>query len=149
MNKVILIIIVILIVIVGGYFLLRGAYQAPALAPTTPAPTAPTEEVSPGPEEVSAPTPSVKEFTVSGTEYNFNPSSIRVSAGDRVKITFRNDGRIGHNFVVKDLGISAKTIGSGQTDIVEFTAPQSGNYTFICSVPGHATAGMAGDLIVE
>ena len=48
-----------------------------------------------------------------------------------------------------DLGISTKTIGSGQTETIEFVAPTSGTYTFICSVPGHATAGMVGDLIVE
>lgn len=141
-NKVVLIIIV-LVVIIGGYFLLRGRYQAPA--PTVPTP--PAEKVT-VPEE-KATLPEIREIAVSGTEYSFSPSSITLSAGERVKITFRNDGRIVHNFVIRDLGISTKTIGPGQTDSFEFTAPVSGSYTFTCSVPGHATAGMAGDLIVE
>lgn len=137
MNKTILIIIVILVVVMAGYFLLKEVYQAPA-----------PEEITPTPkEEVTDPT--VREFTVSSAGYRFSPSSITVLTGDKVKITFRNDGRIGHNFVVKDLGISTKTIGSGQVDTVEFTAPAPGTYTFICSVPGHATAGMIGDLVVE
>lgn len=98
-------------------------------------------------EEVEA--PQAREITVSGTEYRFSPGSITVSAGERVKVTFKNTGSILHNFVVKDLGISTKTIGSGQTDTIEFTAPQSGTYTFICSVPGHQVAGMEGSLEVE
>lgn len=141
MSKTILIIVIILVVVIGGYFLLKGGYQASA--PTS------TPEVTALEEEILPPTGQVKEFTVSGTEYSFSPSSITVSAGDRVKITFRNDGRIGHNFVVRDLGIGTRTIGPGQTDTIEFTTPQSGTYTFICSVPGHAVAGMVGDLEVE
>ena len=146
MKKTILIIIIILIVIFGGYFLLRGRYQ-----PIVPSPGAPEEtpEVTIPQEEALPPDASVKEFTVRGTEYSFSPSSITVSAGDRVKITFKNEGRILHNLVIRDLGVGTRTIGSGQSDTVEFVAPQSGTYTFICSLPGHATSGMVGDLIVE
>lgn len=131
MNKIILIIIVTLIVIVGGYFLLRE--EPTILEGVTPLPTP----------------PAVQEFAVSGTEYSFNPSSITVVAGNQVKITFRNTGRLVHNFVVRDLAVSTRTISPGQTDTVEFTAPVSGTYTFICSVPGHSIAGMLGDLEVE
>lgn len=150
MNKIILIIIVILIAVAGGYFLLRGGYQAPA--PVTPEVTVPeeTSEVTTPEEEVSAPIPSeAKEFAVSGNEYSFNPSSINVKAGDQVKITLKNTGRLVHNFVIRDLGVSGRTISPGQTDTIEFAVPEAGTYTFICSVPGHAIAGMLGDLVVE
>lgn len=119
---------VLILVVFGGYFLLRGGSQAP-----TPAPTAPV----------------VKELTVSGTEYSFEPSSITVSAGERVKIIFRNEGRAPHNLIVEGLEVGTKTVGSGQTDILEFTAPISGTYTIFCSVPGHRAAGMEGTLEVE
>lgn len=92
----------------------------------------------------------VKEFTVLGTEYSFNPSLITtVSAGERVKITFKNEGRAPHNLIIEGLGIATKLIGPGETDTVEFTAPASGTYTFLCSVPGHRASGMEGQLIVE
>ena len=134
MNKTILIIIIAAILVIGGDFLLRGGYQGPA--PGTP-------------KETLAPTGPVKEFTISGTEYSFSPSSITVSTGERVKITFQNSGGAPHNLAIEGLGVSTKTIGSGKTDVVEFTALQSGTFTFFCSVPGHAAAGMVGDMIVN
>lgn len=132
---------------------MRGGYQIPK--PTAPTPTAPTEEVSLAPEEVTPASEEVtfpsaiKEITVSGTEYSFSPPSIIVSAGEKVKIIFRNEGRVIHDLVIKELNVGTRMIGSGQTDTVEFTAPTSGTYTFICSVPGHTAAGMRGDLIVK
>lgn len=146
MNKAIIIIAIVLLVIIGGYFLLRGGYQdSTPVSSLTPAPEVNTETI----EEKNISDSEVKEFTILGTEYNFSPSSITISAGDQVKIILENNGKISHNFVIKDLGIGTKIIGSGQTDIIEFIAPVSGTYTFICSIPGHAVAGMLGDLIVE
>lgn len=95
------------------------------------------------------PTGQVKEFSVSGTEYSFSPSSITVNAGDQVRITFKNNGRAIHNLIIEGLGVGTKTIGVGQADIVEFIAPASGTYTFFCSVSGHRAAGMEGSLKVE
>lgn len=153
MNKTILIIIVILVVVVGGYFLLKGGYQAPTpalgVAPGTVEEKAGLPEGTSVPEEELSPTSGVKEVTVIGTEYSFSPSSISVQVGDQVKITFKNIGRAPHNFVIEGLGINTKTIGAGQIDIVEFTAPVSGTYTIFCSVPGHRAAGMKGSLKVE
>jgi plastocyanin len=147
MNKILWIIVAILLLVFVGYFLMRG-YRAPTPTPTVPtptapAPTAPKEEVTPTLE-----TP-VKEITVVGTEFSFNPSSITLSAGERVKIIFKNEGKAPHNLVIQGLGIGTRTIGGGQTDTIEFTAPSSGTYTFYCSVPGHRAAGMEGRLEVN
>lgn len=144
MNKIIAIIVVITLAVVGGYFLLKGGYRTPA--PTVPKVTAP-EAISEGVKPT--PTTLVKEVTVVGREYAFSPSTISISAGERVKITFQNNGGTPHNLVIEGLGISTRTIGSGKTDIVEFTAPASGTYSFFCSVPGHRVAGMEGNLRVE
>jgi len=137
MNKTFWIIVVILLVVFVGYFLMRG-YRAPT--PTTPAPKE---------EARSTPETSTREFTVVGTEFSFSPSSISVSAGERVKIIFKNEGKAPHNLVIQGLGIGTRTIGGGQTDTIEFTAPSSGTYTFYCSVPGHRSAGMEGKLEVK
>lgn len=136
MNKTILIIVVILVLVIGGYFFLKGGYRTPTSA-------------TPALEGVTTPTSAVKEFTVSGTEFSLSPSSITVKAGDRVKITFRNTGGASHNLAIEGLGVSTKTIGSGKTDTVEFTVPTSGTYPIFCSVPGHRSAGMEGQLKVE
>lgn len=41
-----------------------------------------------------------------------------------------------------------KTIGGGESTSIEFTAPDAGEYDFICTFPGHA-AMMHGKLIVQ
>lgn len=91
----------------------------------------------------------VKEITVRGNEFSFDPNSITVLAGEKVKLTFKNNGSAPHNLVIEELGIGTKTIGSGSTDVIEFTAPAAGDYAISCSVPGHKEAGMKSSLIVE
>lgn len=137
MNKlaIAIIIAIALVILIGGYFVLRGRYQAPTPTSTT----TPSVEVQAG----------VKEITVIGTEFNFNPSSISVKTGEKVKITFKNNGRTSHNLTLDKLEVGTKTINPGKTDIVEFTSPSSGSYSFFCSVPGHRASGMEGNLIVE
>lgn len=135
MNKTMLIIIIVLVVVIGGYFILKGKYPAPTSTPAT----APSTETSVG----------IREITVIGTEYSFNPLSISVKAGEKVKITFKNNGQTIHNLTVDKLGIGTKTVNPGKTDAVEFTAPSSGAYSFFCSISGHRASGMEGSLKVE
>ena len=144
MNKIIILVLVVMVLAVGGgYFLLRGNYQAPTV----------TSEKTGGSTEAlpitSTPASGITEMSVVGTEFSFNPASISVKAGEQVKIIFRNDGGAPHNLILEGLGTGTKTIGGGQTDIVEFTAPSSGTYAFFCSIPGHRAAGMEGNLKVE
>lgn len=91
----------------------------------------------------------IKEITVTGTEFVFFPSAITVKEGQKVKINFQNQGAMVHNLVIEELGIATKTVGSGETDAIEFTAPATGTYKFFCSLPGHQPAGMEGSLNVE
>ena len=43
---------------------------------------------------------------------------------------------------------NTKLIGSGESDTIEFAAPEAGTYSFICTFPGHFTM-MKGILVVE
>lgn len=47
-----------------------------------------------------------------------------------------------------DVIAHTKTIGGGETDVIEFDAPEPGTYEFLCSFPGHY-AMMKGTFIVE
>lgn len=144
-------IIVVMAIIIGGYFLFRGGYQTPSLTPTQE-PTITLQETE-TPTETSAPTQApisgVREISVVGTEFSFNPASISVKTGEKVKIIFENNGRAPHNLVIKDLDVGTKVISGGQAETIEFIAPTSGTYTFFCSVPGHRASGMEGNLKVE
>ncbi len=43
-----------------------------------------------------------------------------------------------------------KLVGAGESTTVEFTAPkEKGEYTYLCTFPGHFQAGMKGKLIVK
>lgn len=110
---------ILVILAIGGYFLLRDDYQAPTSTPP---------EIT-IPEEAPEITSEVKEVTIVGTEMLFSPATIAVQAGQPVKITFQNGGTIIHNLVIEGLGVSSRTIGPGQSDVVEFTAPAPGTYT--------------------
>lgn len=95
--------------------------------------------------------------------FQFSPSSASVSAGDEVEVTLNNVGALDHSWVlvggdadvatVTDAdAINSATTGTvapGETGSVTFTAPTAGAYQFVCTVPGHAVAGMVGTLTVE
>jgi plastocyanin len=68
----------------------------------------------------------------------------------KVTIDFDNPAALEHNVAIeqggKQLAIS-ETIASGKTSVTAELAP--GTYTFLCTVPGHAEAGMEGTLTVK
>lgn len=116
---------------------------------------------------------SSNEFTIStANEFNFNPNVITVNAGKTVTITFNNTGTVNHtlNFLKPDAELDhlleeieegagehideelltdMHAIEPGHSETVLFTAPsEPGEYSFICTIPGHAEAGMIGTIKV-
>lgn len=91
----------------------------------------------------------VKNITVSGSEFSFTPSTIRLKKGENVKLTFVNNGQVPHDFVVDELGLKTKTLQPGQSEIINFKASQTGNFSFYCSVGGHRQAGMEGKIEIQ
>lgn len=126
-----------LIVILGfllGILLISGCYHA-------------VKSISTPVQEIES-TGEIKEFIVEGSEFKFSPTSMTVNKGDKVKLTFKNIGLAGHNFVIGDLGVSTSVISGGSTEMVEFIASKSGTFAFYCSVPGHRSAGMEGQISI-
>lgn len=91
----------------------------------------------------------VTKLTVVGSEFAYSPSSLSFKAGEQVQITFSNNGKYPHNLVIRETGVSTKIIESGATEILNFTAPKAGSYSFYCSVAGHEEAGMKGGITVQ
>lgn len=118
---------------------------------STPEEVVVPEDVT-APEDVAAPEDVVteaREITVIGSDFKFDPSSIELSAGEKVKIVFKNDGSAPHDLQIEELGLATKVIGSGETTTLEFTAPTTGTYTTYCSVAGHREAGMEGSIVIK
>jgi len=88
-------------------------------------------------------------ITVRAMEFGFEPSTINVKAGQKVKLVLKNTGAIVHNLAIKELGVKTATIRGGETYSLEFTPQRSGRFTFVCTLRGHADRGMIGTLVVE
>lgn len=97
----------------------------------------------------SSGTSQVTQVEVMGSDFKFNPAQISLQAGEKVKLIFKNTGEARHDFVIEGLNTRTKLIAPGTSDTVEFTAPDTGTYTFYCSVPGHRQAGMEGKLVTN
>lgn len=85
-----------------------------------------------------------------GTEYKFEPQNLEVQTGENVKIVFKNEGTIAHDFHIKQLGFKTEPIQPGNSTSYTFTAPdEPTDLTFACKVAGHEPAGMTGQIRVK
>ena len=116
--------------------------QSIQIRPTGSAVVAPTKSTSTIPSDSS-----VKEFTVMGSNFAFSPSTLSVKKGDRVKITFKNEGGF-HDLKIDELNVATKKIKGGAQEVVEFTADKAGSFEYYCSVGEHRAIGMKGTLTV-
>jgi plastocyanin len=131
---------VLLAVIVAGFFLVqKKAASVPVVNQN-----AVTETSVSG-----TPNPNAKEFNVTATEFAFSPSTISVKKGDVVRINLLNNGTFSHNLTFANLNLGTKTIASGESDSLEFTADKTGSFGFTCTVDSHKDKGMAGTLTVN
>lgn len=90
----------------------------------------------------------VKEFTIDGSSFEFDPPSITVEKGDTVKITFKdNDGM--HNLVIEGYNVKTNVIGPGKEETISFVADKTGSFRYLCTVGNHADLGMVGTLVVQ
>ena len=101
--------------------------------------------------------------------FGFSPDNLtspgpvlRFKVGDVVRIRFINVGKIHHSFAIvqevseeplilfnSEIGTSNNPIAPGEDGsvIVKFNRP--GTFKYMCTVPGHAQAGMWGEIIIE
>jgi uncharacterized cupredoxin-like copper-binding protein len=83
--------------------------------------------------------------TVTATEFHFKFSPATVHSG---KVTFHlvNKGHVTHDLKI-DKRTSAK-IAPGKSTNLTVTL-KAGKYPYLCTIPGHAAAGMKGTLVVK
>ncbi len=90
----------------------------------------------------------IKEFNVKAFRFGFEPNTIKVSQGDRVKITAQSVD-VPHGFTIDGYGINLYLDGL-RPQTAEFVADKAGTYRIFCSVPcGAGHSSMRGSLIVE
>lgn len=95
-----------------------------------------------------APEPGAEEVRVTGAEFLFEPEEVRVRTGEPVNLAFRNRGMMFHTLTIGELDVDLHAApGEGVSGSLGEVEP--GRYRFVCTVPGHAEAGMRGVLVVE
>ncbi len=158
MNKTAIIAVVVIALLAGGLLYMKSAKTAVKPSMQTAKATTPTQS-QPQAKESTAPTETsptgaaaeqgaVKEFTVTGSNFSFDPKEIKVKKGDTVKILFKNaDGF--HDWRVDEFNAATKKIKGGEQDSVQFVAEKAGTFEYYCSVGEHRQMGMKGNLVVE
>lgn len=86
---------------------------------------------------------------VTGTDsLQFEPSSLTATAGT-VTVELTSESGVEHTFVIEELDdteVAAAAAGETATGSIDLDA---GTFTFYCSVEGHRSAGMEGQLTVS
>lgn len=93
-------------------------------------------------------TSTMKEFTVSGTNYAFSPTVLNVNKGDTVKITFKDVNGF-HDFKIDEFNVATKKLNTSNEQTVIFVVDKAGSFEYYCSVGSHRAMGMKGTLIVK
>jgi len=105
-------------------------------------------------EEPSEPTESstvatTLKLAADPTQIAFDTAKLSAKAGE-VTIDFTNPSALEHDVAIEQSGKQiaiSETIAKGKTSVSADLQP--GTYTFLCTVPGHAEAGMQGTLTVR
>lgn len=114
------------------------ATDAEAVVPTSVVET-PTET------EAAAET---RVFDVSGSNFAFDVTEMRVKEGDTVTINFSASAGF-HDWKIDEFSAATAQVRPGTPTSVTFVADKKGTFEYYCSVGSHRAQGMVGNLIVE
>jgi uncharacterized cupredoxin-like copper-binding protein len=84
---------------------------------------------------------------VSGGEFFFKLSAKSIAKPGTVTFVFKNVGHVQHDFHIS--GKTTPLIQPGKTAKLVVTFKKKGKFSYLCTVPGHAAAGMKGVFTVR
>ena len=90
----------------------------------------------------------VKEIKITARQFQFEPSTIEVNKGDRVRLVVTSID-VPHGMAIPEYGINER-LNPGTPVTIEFTAEKDGTFTTFCSVfcgAGHSN--MKGKIVVK
>lgn len=107
-------------------------------------------EAEPG-EEIRIRLTTISNLPPTAMSHNFALLALETDpdAFHRASLTARDNAYIAPDFEDRVIAHTAM-LGNGETDTITFAVPdEPGEYDYICSFPGHFSAGMVGKLIVQ
>jgi uncharacterized cupredoxin-like copper-binding protein len=115
----------------------------------------------------AGPPPAPPRVPVTVTEFKFTPNTVTLTEGRPVTLVVTNTGQIEHTMASAYLASQRLTlrgesregetdtkwkfvgIDPGETAEITFTPRGHGRFPFMCSIEGHAEAGMTGTFVVS
>jgi uncharacterized cupredoxin-like copper-binding protein len=92
-------------------------------------------------------TASATTIQVRGGEFFFRLSKKSLTRPGKVTFVFKNVGHVQHDFKINRK--RTPLIGPGKTARIAVTFRKKGKFPYLCTVPGHAQAGMKGSFTVR
>lgn len=111
----------------------------------------PTGNATPGASPSASPSASPvanTSPTVQAGELFFKPTSLTIPANTDVTITLDNVGVLSHDMSIEGTDFAASLTNPGTKSTFKVNLP-AGTYEFICTVEGHADAGMVGHITAK
>ena len=94
------------------------------------------------------PPPAPRAIEMIASRFQFEPATLQVAEGDRVRLTLRSTDT-DHGFSIKKLNVKVAVPKGGEAVTVEFVADRAGTYEFKCSeYCGSGHGRMKGQLVV-
>jgi plastocyanin len=151
-NNVMIAVVLVVLAALGIWFMTRSSAPATqsentVLENMTADEQNPSESTNSGTDTMSLDS-EAKEISMEGNEFSFVPATLTLKKGEKVRLVFKNTGKMTHDFVVDELNVRTKVINGGTEDIVEFTPTEAGTFEYYCSVGKHREMGMKGTLTV-
>jgi nitrite reductase (NO-forming) len=112
---------------------------APSAAPGAVAPSA-------APATTTAPDAASGKIAIEAFDLGFTPAMVMVPAAGTYQVDFKNTGSTLHDVTFAD---GTKIAAEGGKSASATVMVPAGGLAFLCSIPGHADAGMKGEVKVE
>jgi len=78
------------------------------------------------------------------TEFALAPATVVVPEGGQ--LTVHNMGNVAHDLVINHTSLRTANLAAGDSETLDVSGLAPGSYELLCTIPGHAAAGMTGTL---
>ena len=98
-------------------------------------------------ESVHEPVEGAQDVQLTAVDIDYEPAQLELKAGEPANVTVANKGETVHDFTLEEADVHMN-VDPGKEATTSVTVDDAGEYKAICSVPGHADAGMVVDVTV-
>ncbi|MBL7036597.1 cupredoxin domain-containing protein [Candidatus Microgenomates bacterium] len=92
----------------------------------------------------------VVKIEVVAQEFSFTLPETEILQGQEIELTLKNEGKMIHDLVIDELGVTTSNVLPGESVVINFTVPENiGSLDYYCSIGNHKFLGMSGSIEVR